>query len=280
MAETYYEVLGVPPDASTQEIETAYRERLKQTHPDVNDAEDASDRTKALIDAKEVLTDEAERTRYDRLGHEAYVSGQPARSDPGDTTNAGTAKPSGGTESSGEAQTATDDAEPSASATGAAGGSSGGYDHGTREPPGDAWASDTAGTAESTSRREQDTRSAYSVTLTKESSRYRGLIPSGQSFVLLLATFVCYPILLWGALFPGFPLAINALVGGCLLVLVAYMQSFPDVGVLVYGSWSFLLPVGVYNGGLSLSNPLVLVALVVTSLSFGFTLLTRAVVGS
>jgi curved DNA-binding protein CbpA len=73
MGEEYYDRLGVSSDASTDEIAAAYREQLKETHPDVSDASDAGERTKKLIEAKEVLTDETERARYDRLGHDRYV---------------------------------------------------------------------------------------------------------------------------------------------------------------------------------------------------------------
>lgn len=73
MGGEYYDLLGVSADASAEEIAAAYRKRLKETHPDVSDASDASERTKRLIEAKEVLTDDAERARYDRLGHDRYV---------------------------------------------------------------------------------------------------------------------------------------------------------------------------------------------------------------
>lgn len=73
MSESFYDVLGVPPDASTDEITDAYRERIKETHPDVSDAPDAQDQAKRVIEAKETLTDEDERARYDRLGHDIYV---------------------------------------------------------------------------------------------------------------------------------------------------------------------------------------------------------------
>ena len=87
MGGEYYDRLGVSPDASTDEIAAAYREQLKQTHPDVSDASDAGERTKRLIEAKKVLTDETERTRYDRLGHERYLSVEQGRtSDPAGST--------------------------------------------------------------------------------------------------------------------------------------------------------------------------------------------------
>ena len=80
MTETFYDVLGVAEDATTDEIEAAYRERLKDTHPDVNDDEDASRETRTLIEARDVLVDEDERARYDRVGHDAYVGADPAPS--------------------------------------------------------------------------------------------------------------------------------------------------------------------------------------------------------
>ncbi|ADB60667.1 heat shock protein DnaJ domain protein [Haloterrigena turkmenica DSM 5511] len=73
MGETYYEVLEVDPDATREEIQTAYRERVLETHPDHNDAPDAAEQFTRISTAKSVLTDGAERARYDRLGHESYV---------------------------------------------------------------------------------------------------------------------------------------------------------------------------------------------------------------
>ena len=73
MTETFYDRLGVPTDATTEEIETAYREAIKQVHPDVSDNVDAGERTKRLNKAKRVLTDDEERARYDRLGHDSYT---------------------------------------------------------------------------------------------------------------------------------------------------------------------------------------------------------------
>lgn len=73
MVETFYDRLGVPEDATVEEVKAAYRERIKEAHPDLNDDADAGERTRRLIRAKEVLTDADERSRYDRLGHEQYV---------------------------------------------------------------------------------------------------------------------------------------------------------------------------------------------------------------
>ena len=72
--ETFYSVLGVETDADRETIQRAYREHVKETHPDVSDSPDAAERFKRLTTARDVLVDGEERRRYDRLGHEAYVS--------------------------------------------------------------------------------------------------------------------------------------------------------------------------------------------------------------
>jgi len=74
MEATFYGILGVDPDATEETIVRAYREQTKTHHPDVSDDPAAEERFKRLTQAKEVLTNEAERERYDRLGHDAYVS--------------------------------------------------------------------------------------------------------------------------------------------------------------------------------------------------------------
>ncbi|MDS0221107.1 DnaJ domain-containing protein [Haloarcula sp. S1AR25-5A] len=74
MEATFYGILGVTPDATEETIVRAYREQTKTHHPDVSDDPDAEERFKRLTQAKDVLTDEVERERYDRLGHDAYVS--------------------------------------------------------------------------------------------------------------------------------------------------------------------------------------------------------------
>src|SRR3954467_2890996 len=64
----HYEALGVPHDASVDEIRRAYRKLARQYHPDVNKEAGAEDRFKELSEAYEVLRDPETRERHDRLG--------------------------------------------------------------------------------------------------------------------------------------------------------------------------------------------------------------------
>lgn len=73
MAETFYSVLGVDADADPETIKQAYRDRVKDHHPDVSDDDDAAETFKRITDARDVLLDESSRKQYDRVGHTAYV---------------------------------------------------------------------------------------------------------------------------------------------------------------------------------------------------------------
>lgn len=71
--QNYYELLDISPEADPDEIKSAYRAKTKEYHPDVSDKENATELFSLLQDAKEVLTDLKERSRYDQLGHWLYL---------------------------------------------------------------------------------------------------------------------------------------------------------------------------------------------------------------
>ena len=78
----YYEMLGVPRDASQEQIQTAYRKLARKYHPDINKSSDAEDKFKRIGEAYEVLRDPAKRKRYDTLG-DNWKAGQEFSPPPG-----------------------------------------------------------------------------------------------------------------------------------------------------------------------------------------------------
>src|SRR5947208_15764223 len=79
----YYKTLGVPREASQDEIRKAFRKLAREYHPDVaKDKKKAEEKFKEINEAYEVLGDPAKRKKYDELGAN-WSSGSDFRPPPG-----------------------------------------------------------------------------------------------------------------------------------------------------------------------------------------------------
>lgn len=65
----YYEVLGVPRNASQDDLKSAFRNLARKYHPDVNKEPGAEKTFKEINEAYGVLSDPDKRAAYDRFGH-------------------------------------------------------------------------------------------------------------------------------------------------------------------------------------------------------------------
>ncbi len=75
----YYDVLGVPRNASGEAIKKAFRKLARQHHPDVaKDKKSAEEKFKELNEANEVLSDPEKRRKYDELGADWSSPGRQA----------------------------------------------------------------------------------------------------------------------------------------------------------------------------------------------------------
>ena len=76
----YYEVLGVPRNASSDDLKQAFRRLARQYHPDVSQDPAAEEKFKEVNEAYAVLSDDQKRAAYDRFGHEGVrgMGGMPS----------------------------------------------------------------------------------------------------------------------------------------------------------------------------------------------------------
>ncbi|MEM4408550.1 MAG: DnaJ domain-containing protein [Candidatus Caldarchaeum sp.] len=90
----YYKILGVSPNASQQEIESAYRKIVRENHPDLYPGDkEREERLKQANEAYAILKDPKKREEYDQIrrGGAQGVTSKPS----------GTHRPHRGTPSSG-----------------------------------------------------------------------------------------------------------------------------------------------------------------------------------
>ncbi len=77
MAKNYYETLGVPKNASSDDIKKAYRKLVKEYHPDLHPNDPScAEKFKEINEANEILSDEKKRKQYDfELEHPGASAG-------------------------------------------------------------------------------------------------------------------------------------------------------------------------------------------------------------
>ena len=75
----YYEILGVPRNASADDIKKAHRKLVRKYHPDVNkDNKEAHQHFLEVQEAYDVLSEPGKRRNYDQFGHAGVgAGGQP-----------------------------------------------------------------------------------------------------------------------------------------------------------------------------------------------------------
>ena len=72
----FYTTLGVPRDASAEDLKKAYRKLAMKYHPDRNPNDKSAEaKFKEVSEAYDVLKDDQKRGAYDRFGHAAFEQG-------------------------------------------------------------------------------------------------------------------------------------------------------------------------------------------------------------
>lgn len=84
----YYSVLGVPREATAEQVKAAYRKMALKYHPDRNpDNKESENKFKEAAEAYEVLSDDSKRQRYDQFGHAGAAGGHAGHGFSGDGAN-------------------------------------------------------------------------------------------------------------------------------------------------------------------------------------------------
>lgn len=248
MTRTFYDVLGVDEDADAAGIRAAYRERVKATHPDVSDAPDARERFEAVARAEAVLGNEAERARYDRLGHETYLRRTGGVTASGADAGGGERPPWSRPGGAGRERA---DGAPGTARNPTGDGRGSGHPKGAR----DAGHSTGARVRDESRRRRrpgarqdpEDGHAGYAVhdwTPGAVAPPDAGREWSHDLVVFTASMTLLYPLLLFSTTTAAFPAVVNLIVGACTVLSVGYLLTLPRVALVIFGLWSAVAPVG------------------------------------